>query len=83
MTAKESSAGEEADFPLNELSDRDLENIKLGSVFRWVIGYEKKASGTKKRYSEIVFREMPQWTNREIQSAEKKASEIVRSINWE
>ena len=69
---------EEAIIPLSEVSDDDVERLYPGSVFRWVIGYERAASGTKRRISQIVFRNLPsfidkdkiegvEWANRVMQ----------------
>lgn len=49
---------EEADIPLCEVSAADAEKIRVGSIFRWVIGYER-AAGPVRRVSQIVFRDLP------------------------
>src|SRR5262249_35302911 len=82
LTAGSTRATERAEFPLEELNDDDLNKLKPGNLFRWAIGYHRAASGTKMRVSQIVFRELPRWTAREIGDARKEAAmmgEFLRS----
>ncbi len=58
LTAKAVVEKEEAVIPLEELSDCDQAMLEVGSIFRWVIGYENFPSGTKRRVSHIVFRDL-------------------------
>jgi hypothetical protein len=71
-----------ADFPIADLSDTDLELLKPGAVFRWVIGYQRQIGGTKRRVSQITFRRMPAWTKKDLLDATRKASSIAQSIEW-
>lgn len=68
---------EEADFPLEEVSEGDATKMRVGSVFRWVIGYERSVAGTKRRVSQIVFRDLPAITKTDLQSAEDWALGIM------
>lgn len=70
-------AEEIADFLLEDLSDEDRSVIRVGSVFRWNIGYSVSPSGQKRRLSQIVFRRLPQWTQRELDEANEKARLIA------
>lgn len=83
ITGRSNVATEEAEFPLDDVADGDRALLKPGAVFRWTIGYLKSPSGTKKLTSQIVFRQLPQWTGRDIALADKKAREIFSSISWE
>jgi len=76
------SPEEEADFLIEELSRGDLKLLRPGAVFRWIIGYEMKQNGTKRRVSQIVFRRLPQWTEKEIAEADQEAEKLARSIQW-
>ena len=80
MTAG-STSEEEAEIPLAEISRQDSEKIHPGSVFRWVIGYERSASGTKRRVSEIVFRDVPEITETDLRDGAAWADEAIRSLN--
>ena len=80
LTAGASHEEEEAIIPLAEISDNDAAGMQLGSIFRWVIGYERSAAGTKKRVSQIVFRNLPAVTKSDLRDGEAWAREIIRSI---
>lgn len=71
---------EEAIIPLTELSDNDVGRMRDGSIFRWVIGYERSASGTKKRVSQIVFRDLPAMTPSDLRDGRTWARDTVRAL---
>ena len=80
LTAGSTHEEEEAVIPLAELSDEDAAKICRGSIFRWVIGYERSAMGTKKRVSQIVFRDLPAISKADLQAGEQWAHEAIRSL---
>ena len=71
---------EEAVIPLSEIADEDLHRIQPGSIFRWIIGYQRAASGTKMRISQIVFRDLPSITEQDKSAGVKWAKMIARTI---
>ena len=71
---------EEAIIPLSEIADDDFNRIQPGSVFRWVIGYERAASGTKRRISQIVFRDLPSITDQDKSEGVEWARTIMQSL---
>lgn len=77
VTAGASYEEEEADIPLEEVSESDAAKMQVGSVFRWVIGYERAATGTKKRVSQIVFRDLPAITEKDLQTANERARGLM------
>ena len=79
LTAGATYAGEEADIPIDEISEADAAKMQVGSIFRWVIGYERTA-GTKKRVSHIVFRDLPAITKTDLQDGEEWAREIMAAF---
>ena len=81
VTSGSTNEEEEADIPLAEISAQDSAKIHPGSVFRWVIGYERAASGTKRRVSEIVFRDVPEITETDLRDGAAWADEAIRSLN--
>ena len=81
FAAGASPAGEEAVIPRAELSDEDNTRMRKGSIFRWVIGYERSPAGTKKRVSHIVFRDLPVVTRRDLVDSEAWAQNMARSLN--
>ena len=80
LTAGSSHEEEEALIPLTEISDADAGRMRTGSIFRWVIGYERSASGTKKRVSQIVFRDLPGVTRADLREGREWARETMRSL---
>ena len=80
LTAGSSHEHEEADIPLDEISDKDSAKMRPGSVFRWVIGYERSEAGTKRRVSQIVFRDLPEITKTDLRDGEVWAIDTIRSL---
>lgn len=91
ITANKSSPTEEADFNLNIIHEFDHHFLRVGAVFRWVIGYHLKRTINKKGYvsvtkissSDLVFRRMPKWSESSLNKAVKKAKEFKDEIIWE
>ena len=81
LTADSPYEEEEASIPLAEISEDDAESMRLGSVFRWAIGYERSPSGTKRRVSQIVFRNLPAVTPSDRREGEKWARAVLRSFD--
>lgn len=76
-----SHESEEAIIPLAEISERDAATMVEGSIFRWVVGYERSHEGTKRRVSQIVFRDLPRMTEADLREGEEWARKVARSIN--
>ena len=66
LTAGQTHESKEADIPIEEVSDNDIDELKIGSLFNWLVGYERSITGTKKRVSMIVFRNLPADTRSEL-----------------
>ena len=81
LTAGMSHESEEATIPLDEISDRDAADMGVGSVFRWVIGYERSPEGTRKRVSQIVFRDLPRMTEGDLRAGREWAVKIAPALN--
>ncbi len=81
LTAGHSHETEEADIPLAELSEDDIRRMKVGSIFRWVIGYERSPGGSKKRVSRIVFRDLPKVTESDLRRAREWARDMAKWLN--
>lgn len=78
LTAGSLYEEEEVVIPLSKILKDDLKRMQLGSIFRWVIGYERSASGTKERASHIVFRDLPVVTRQDIAEGEKWARKVAQ-----
>ena len=79
LTAKATYAGEEAIIPIDEISEADADKMQVGSIFRWVIGYERR-SGAKRRVSHIVFRDLPAITKTDLRDGEEWARKIMAAF---
>jgi hypothetical protein len=80
LTAGKSRATEEAQIPLGEISEQDFPKLAVGRVFRWAIGYQRLKAGTKRRISNIIFRDLPQWTKRDFVEAQADAAKLMRFL---
>lgn len=78
----ETNAQEEAVFYVDELRKDDVQLLREGAIFRWVVGYHYERGGTKRRSSQIVFRRLPVWTKSQLQRADTRAEEIRRDLGW-
>ena len=71
---------EEATIPFVEIAERDRLTMRLGSIFRWSIGYEHTEGGTRRRVSQIVFRDLPVVTKADLDEASEWATETLRLL---
>jgi RNase P/RNase MRP subunit p29 len=74
---------EEADFPVDELSEADQSLLQPGAIFRWSVGYRRTRGGTKERVSRIVLRRLPAWTERELRENRRKAKALAAALRGE
>lgn len=83
ITARRDFEDEIAEFPVGDVSDDDILLFKPGAIFRWLIGYERHPSGTKRRASSVVFRRLPSWSATDLSRANQEAKMLVEAITWE
>ena len=83
ITARRDFEDEIAEFPVGDISDDDILLFKPAAIFRWLIGYERHASGTKRRASSVVFRRLPSWSKTDLSRANQEAKILVEAITWE
>ena len=74
---------EEVELSLEEISPDDLALVAPGAIFYWSIGYETTSSGQRKRSSVIRLRRLPAWSAKDIETAQNKASELYKALQWE
>ena len=79
VTAGASSEEEEAWIPRAEISDDDTRRLRVGDIFRWVIGYEREC-GMKRRVSQIIFRDLPALTPSDIEAGKAWAEGVLESL---
>ena len=80
VTAGSTHEEEEAEIPLAQISDRASTQLRLGSVFRWMVGYERSVSGAKNRVSKIEFLNIPPLTKKAWEESRAWARAALRSI---
>ena len=80
LTARAKREEEEATIPYSEISEKERNEMRLGSIFRWTIGYESTSSGARRRISQIVFRDLPVVTQRDADEAWEWALETRRLL---
>ena len=83
VTARRKYEDEIAEFPISDVSDDDRDLLRAGAIFRWLIGYERLPSGTKRRVSSVVFRRLGEWSRNDLARAKQYAEELVSGITWE
>jgi hypothetical protein len=83
ITDRRKFEDEVAEFALTDLSDDDLLLLRPGAIFRWLIGYERHPSGTKRRASSVVFRRLPNWSENDLSRAKQEAKSLVEEITWD
>ncbi len=76
LTAGRSYESEEAVIPLTNISENDVSHLVIGSIFRWVIGYERSVEGTRKLVSHIFFRDLSRMTEADL----KRGQDWMQSI---
>jgi hypothetical protein len=64
---------EQASFELEIVPDADRDLFKIGAVFYWSVGYQKKPNGQKSLMSEIRFRRLAAWTSSDAERARRTA----------
>lgn len=79
ITAGDDAETEEADFPVDDLTESDRSLLIPGAVFRWVIGH-RYIRGQKERFARVIIRKLPIWTDTEIKAADKKADELFDEL---
>lgn len=71
-----------AEIYLNEISESDKPYLRPGAIFYWHVGYSDCVSGQRTKASRIIFRRLPQWSKKEIESSLDEATKTVDLINW-
>ena len=80
LTGRGTYEDEEAQIPLEEVSDADVPKMQVGSIFRWVIGVRRSPMGQKERVSFLVFRDLPAMSKSDVQAGKAWAKKILASF---
>lgn len=73
---------EEAQIPNDEIRDDDRPLVRPGAFFRLCVNLEVR-KGTRRRFTDIVFRRMPAYRREELEAAHQEALELVRGLRLE
>jgi hypothetical protein len=71
-------ADEQVTLPLEDVPPADLDLLKVGAVFYWLIGYETNDEGTRKRTSVLRFRRLPAWTDAAVDRISADAAAMMK-----
>jgi len=82
LSDRERGLQDEAEFPLSDVESDANPLLKVGSIFRWSVGYVV-VDGTRHRSSRVVFRRLPGWTKRDIEAGKTYARELGKAITWD
>ena len=74
---------DEAIIPLEDVREEDSELVRIGAFFRLCISYEVNSGGSKRRFTEVIFRRMPAYRREELAAAQERARDITRAIRLE
>ena len=75
-----SSSVKEAEFYVEDVSHNDRDLLKVGGIFRWMIGYRRHSYGQKERVSAIIFRRIPAWTENDINLAMEEGKRLAERL---
>lgn len=72
---------EVATIDLEEIGPEDRTRMHVGSLFHWMMGYERSPSGTRSNVSRIVFLDSPRPTERDWKAGEEWADRLRAKWN--
>ena len=72
---------ESVELPRSEIGDEDSALLTIGSVFYWIIGYERSPKGSIRRVSEFRLRRTPLWSKRELEAAKREGEKLFKLMN--
>lgn len=71
---------EDAEIPLQDVSDSDLELLQLGAVFRLCVFHAVSRNGQPRRYTEVVFRRVAAYRPKALEAAKERAKVIFNNL---
>ena len=77
LTAGDPVDREVATIPFDAVGAEDRSLLRVGSIFRWVIGCEKSIDGTRRSVSRIVFLDPPRLTQRDLEKGREWAEWLL------
>jgi len=74
---------EEADVPISDVSESDMELLHPGHFFRLCVFYEISEDGQPRRYTQVVFRRLPAYRKFDLERAESIGEDLFRGLRVE
>ena len=83
LTAGDVVDREVATIPFEEVGAEDRTLMRVGSIFRWVVGFERSVGGTRRRVSQIVFLDPHRLTERDLERGREWAEWLMEEWGGE
>jgi hypothetical protein len=74
------SITDQAEFELRELPENDQKRLEIGSVVRWIVGFERLSNDTRQRVSRIHLRRLPVFSRRDYDEAFEDAGSLLEGL---
>jgi len=74
---------DQATFSKNEVSEYDRSLLRKGAIVRWIIGRERLPTGKIRNVSELYFRRLPAYSEKDYRRAYEKVGTFLDLIVWE
>jgi hypothetical protein len=71
----------EAVFDISDVSANDIDLLREGGVFQWLIGYRKHSYGQMERVSAIIFRRLPAWRAEDLEIAQAEGDALAAAFS--
>jgi hypothetical protein len=72
-----------AEIGLDQVSEKDLERVQEGTIFRWDIGFVKDSTGRKRRESRLTFLQVPRTSLPTREAVRRAARILAKHLNWD
>ena len=73
---------DEAEFQLHDLSGTERESLEVGSVVRWVVGFEKPSNDMRQRVSRVHVRRLPAHSVKEYEKSVLEEERFGDGLIW-
>lgn len=64
-------------IPYDKIAESEHALIQEGAIFTWIIWYKINKDKSRKSYSKITFRQLPKWSEKEIDDAKNLAQKYI------
>ena len=71
---------EEAEIPISDISESDMELLRPGNIFRLCVFYEISEDGQPRRSTQVVFRRLPAYRQHDLERAMERGDALHRGL---